>query len=86
VADDRVTALGPVRGGELIVDDQLIALGEDLGIGARCRDEARVGGAVVDVEGVVPERSGSVGGGDRRGSGDADRAARRQCRAGRDAR
>ena len=62
VADDRVAAADLVGGGDLIVDDQLIALGEDRGVGARGRDEPGVGGAVVNVEGVIGKRRGGAGG------------------------
>ena len=49
-----------VRGGELIVDDQLITLREVALAGARRRDEAWISGRVVDVEPEVPHNGAGV--------------------------
>src|SRR5580700_1005725 len=69
VPDDRIAAPHLVGGGELLVDDELVALRENGGIGAGYGDETRIGGAVVDVERVVRNRSR---GACRRGSGCMD--------------
>src|ERR1700728_4335794 len=83
--DDRVSALDQVRGGDLIVDYQLVALRDLGGVGSRRVYGARVGAAVVDVEPVVLESFGGGGGTGRGSGGHAGRSARyERCACGDD--
>jgi len=83
VADDREALAGQFREGQLVVDDELVALGEAAAAGAGDRDEARVRAAVVDVEREDRQGAGvwrrRAAGGRRGGPGRAGR--NRECRA-----